>query len=185
MKWMLRFCQTGPDILVGYSAALALSHLHDAHQTGYAEEKNMFKHILLPTDGSAASEAAIRSCLRFAKEIGARVTGLHVLPEFHVLTYNTEMLEDTREQFAQDSEAHAKTFLTAIEHAAKEAGVACDVLRMTSDHPYQAIVQAAQDQQCDLIAMASHGRKGLQGFLLGSETQKVLTHSQIPVLVYR
>lgn len=145
----------------------------------------MFKHILLPTDGSSASDVAIQSCLRFAKHIGARVTGLHVVPEFHVMTYNAEMLEDTREQFAQDCAAHARKVLAAVEQAAKEAGVACEVMHMTSDHPYQAIVQAAQGQQCDLIAMALHGRKGIQGFLLGSETQKVLTHSQIPVLVYR
>lgn len=145
----------------------------------------MFKHILLPTDGSAASEDAIRKCMQFAKETGAQVTGFHVTPEFHIFTYQAEMLEDTREEFRKDSEAQAHKFLDAIESAAREAGVPCKVTFTPSDHPYEAIIDAARENKCDLIAMASHGRKGIKGMLMGSETQKVLTHSQIPVLVYR
>jgi nucleotide-binding universal stress UspA family protein len=145
----------------------------------------MFKHILLPTDGSDASKSAIRDCIALAKDIGAEVTGLHVMPEFHVFTYQTEMLEDTKEQFARVSIEQAAKYLAEIELAAKEAGVNCDTLYVTSDDPYEAIIKAAQDKRCDLITMASHGRKGVKGLLLGSETQKVLTHSQIPVLVYR
>ncbi len=145
----------------------------------------MFKHILVPTDGSPLSRMAIKASVALAKETGARVTGLYVMPAFHVLSYNTEMLEDTAEQFAIDSVRHANDYLAVIEADAKEAGVPFGAMRTTSDHPFEAIIAAAREMDCDLISMASHGRKGVKGFLLGSETQKVLSHSQIPVLVYR
>ena len=145
----------------------------------------MFKHLLLPTDGSAASEDAIRKCMLFAREIGAKVTGVHVMPEFHIFTYQAEMLEDTRDEFRKDCEAQAHKYLAVIETAAREAGVPCNVTFSTSDHPYEAIIDAATEHGCDLITMASHGRRGIKGMLMGSETQKVLTHSKIPVLVYR
>ncbi|MET3132038.1 hemerythrin-like metal-binding protein [Oxalobacteraceae bacterium GrIS 1.11] len=147
--------------------------------------ENMFKHILVPSDGSSVSDAAVRQALRFAKETGARVTGIHVTPQFHWFTYKTEMLEDTREQFARDSDMHAKKFLATIEQAAREIGVACDTVQVESDHPHQLIIDTARARQCDLIAMASHGRKGVKGLLLGSVTQKVLLHSPVPVLVLR
>jgi nucleotide-binding universal stress UspA family protein len=145
----------------------------------------MFKHILIPTDGSAASRAAINAGIRFAKETGAKVTGLHVCPEFHVLSYQVEMLDDTRERFSKDRMAHATKYLAEIESEAKEAGVKCETLSVISDDPYEVIVKTAQDNHCDIVVMASHGRKGIKGVLLGSETHKVLTHSKIPVLVYR
>ena len=145
----------------------------------------MFKYLLRPTDGSQLSEASIQKGVQFAKTINAKVTGFYVMPEFHVLTYQTEMLEDTKEEFAKDCRAHADQFLAVIEKAAKAAGVACDTALATSDHPYEAIIKAAEEKSCDLIMMASHGRRGMQGLLLGSETHKVLTHSKIPVLVYR
>ncbi len=145
----------------------------------------MFQHILLPTDGSSASDDAIKKCMRFAKEAGARVTGFHVTPEYHLFTYRADVLEDTKEQFKHACEVHAATYLAVIENAAREAGVPCDVAFASSDHPYEAIIEAAKEHRCDLIAMASHGRKGMKGILMGSETHKVLTHSQIPVLVYR
>ena len=145
----------------------------------------MFKHILLATDGSRGSEKAIRKALELAKTTGAKVTGFYAIPKFHVFTYRTEMLEDTKEEYARDSRAHAQRYLAVIEKAAQQAGVSCETAYTTSDHPYEAIIQAAKRKGCDLIAMASHGRRGVQGLLLGSETLKVLTHSKIPVLVYR
>jgi nucleotide-binding universal stress UspA family protein len=145
----------------------------------------MFKHILLPTDGSRLSEIAVQRGLELAKSMNAKVTGFHVIPEFHVFTYRTEMLEDTRAEFAKDSRVHAEKYLAVIQKAAREAGVTCDTAYVTSDHPYEAIIKAAEERGCDLITMASHGRKGVQGLLLGSETYKVLTHSRIPVLVCR
>ena len=145
----------------------------------------VFKHILAPTDGSASSELAIQLVMRFARSIGARVTGVHVIPPFRVLTTRPDMLEDTPEQYAIDSEDQARRYLLTIEQYANECGVACDTFFCTSDLVHAAIVQAAFDRQCDLIAMASHGRSGLRGLLVGSETQKVLAHAQIPVLVFR
>jgi nucleotide-binding universal stress UspA family protein len=145
----------------------------------------MFKHILLPTDGSERSEAAIQKGIQFAKSINAKVTGFHVILPFHAFTFQTEMLEDTKEQFERDSKAHAERFLDVIKKAAEEAGVRCDTDFVVASHPYDAIIKAAEEKGCDLILMASHGRKGVQGLLIGSETQKVLTHTKIPVLVVR
>ena len=145
----------------------------------------MFKHILVPTDGSAASDVAIQAAVRLARDMGARVTGLHVVPPFHTFTYRAEMLEDTEEQYEKESEERARKILLTIEQQAQECAVRCDTMVVRSDDVYQAIIMTANDRLCDLIAMASHGRRGVRGLLLGSETQKVLTHSQLPVLVYR
>ena len=145
----------------------------------------MFKHLLLPTDGSALSNSAIEKGIQIARDLRARVTGIYVAPEFHVMTYRAEMLEDTRSQFAEDSRAHANRYLEVIQAAAAKAGVACDVVSVTGDHPFEEIIKTAQAKGCDLIVMASHGNRGMRGLLLGSETLKVLTHGKIPVLVYR
>jgi nucleotide-binding universal stress UspA family protein len=146
---------------------------------------DMFKHVLLPTDGSQLSETAIQAGIRFAKSIGAKVTALYAMPQFHMLTYQTEMLTDTKEEFAKDCKAHAERFLEVVTQAAKAAGVPCETALATNDRPYEAIIATAKEKGCDLIMMASHGRSGVQAFLLGSETHKVLTHSTIPVLVFR
>lgn len=145
----------------------------------------MFKHLLLPTDGSPLSNNAIEKGIQLARETRAQVTGLYVAPEFHVMTYRTEMLEDTPAEFAADYRAHAKQYLEVIRTAASKAGVVCDVVSVTSDHPFEEIIKTAEAKGCDLIVMASHGRRGVRGLLLGSETQKVLTHGKMPVLVYR
>jgi nucleotide-binding universal stress UspA family protein len=145
----------------------------------------MFSQILLPTDGSDLSERAVLAGVSFAKEIGAQVIGLTVLPEFHTLTYKTDMLEDTQEEYNARVERQAQQYLQVVSDAARSAGVPCAVAFVTSDDPYEAILQTAKERKCDLIIMASHGRKGVKGVLLGSETQKVLVHSDIPVLVYR
>jgi nucleotide-binding universal stress UspA family protein len=144
----------------------------------------MFKHILFPTDGSAMSDMASQKCLALAKEAGAQVTVVYVIAEFHVFAYSPEMVTDTPEQYHKYGEASARKILGGVERAAHEAGVACTTLFVANDHPYEAIIKAAQDCGCDLICMASHGRKGMKGVLLGSETQKVLTHTDVPVLVY-
>ena len=145
----------------------------------------MFKHLLLPTDGSPLSDAAIKQCVQFARAVGAKITGFHAIPEFHVFTSHPEMLDDTKERFLKDCRAYAKEYLAVLESAASEAGVPCDTVVVVSDEPYQEVIRAAEQKGCDLIAMASHGRKGIEGFLIGSVTQKVLSHSQIPVLVFR
>lgn len=145
----------------------------------------MFKHLLLPTDGSAASELAIAQAMTLAKDCGARVTGLHVIQPFHVFAYDVEMIEDTKVTYLAQAEARAARYLAVISKAAEECKVACDVLSLADEHPYEAIVRTARVRDCDLIAMASHGRRGLKSMLLGSETQKVLAHSNVPVLVWR
>ncbi len=145
----------------------------------------MFKHLLVPTDGSALSEAAIQMAVTLAKESGAKVTGLHVIPEFHVLAYGAEMIAETEDQFIQVARKHADDYLAVVTKAATEAGVECDSVARNHAHPYEAIISVAGQRNCDLIVMASHGRGGVRGVLLGSETQKVLTHCHIPVLVVR
>ena len=145
----------------------------------------MFKHILLPTDGSELSEAVIQKGIQFAKSINAEVTGLHVILPFHVFSLRMGILEDTKEQYERQSKDQAEQFLGVIKKAAEKAGVSCDTDYVTSSHPYEMIIKAAEKKGCDLIMMASHGRRGLQGLLIGSETHKVLTHTKIPVLVFR
>ena len=145
----------------------------------------MFKHLLVPTDGSELSQAAIQGAVQFAKSINARVTAFYAMPKFHMLASGPEMVTDTRQEFAKDCKAHADRFLAVVVQAAKAADVPCETVLKTSDQPYEAIIATAKEQGCDLIMMASHGRRGVQAFILGSETQKVLTHSKIPVLVFR
>lgn len=145
----------------------------------------MFKHILVPTDGSKLSEKAVKRAVGVAKQIKARVTALHVIPKFHTFTYQAEMLELTAKEYEASSVERAKEYLRFAERAATTAGVSCDAVHVFSDQPYQEIIKNARARRCDLILMASHGRRGIEGFLLGSETQKVLTHSKVPVLVYR
>jgi nucleotide-binding universal stress UspA family protein len=145
----------------------------------------MFKHVLLPTDGSELSALAIRKGLRFAKECGAKVTGASVAPEFHLVAVDAAIHQDTEEHVLAAGRARAEKYLAVLLEAAAEEGVPCDAEIEIGDHPYEAIIRTAERKGCDLILMASHGRRGIKALLLGSETQKVLTHSRIPVLVYR
>ncbi|MCL2525175.1 MAG: universal stress protein [Betaproteobacteria bacterium] len=147
----------------------------------------MFKHILVPTDGSELSQATARRAILFAQESGARITAFFAKPEYPIAYFGEGALIDptTPEKFAEMADQQANEYLGAIQASCAEAGVACDILTSTSDVPYEAIIEAAQKSECDLIFMASHGRRGISGFLLGSETNKVLTHSKVPVLVYR
>ena len=145
----------------------------------------MFKHILLPTDGSELSAAAIQQGIRFAKSIGAKVTGLCVMPLQQMLFYDMVIPREAFAQTTQPWKELAETYLAAIEKGAKKAEVECSVVYERSDSPYEVIIRVAEQKGCDLIMMASHGRRGVKALLIGSETQKVLTHSRIPVLVYR
>ncbi len=144
----------------------------------------MFKHILLPTDGSVLSETAIKKGVAFAKEINAKVCGLTVTKPFHVFTTDVMELEDTKGTYAEDT-ALADKRLSVIEQAAKQAGVSYDGAHKIGDHPWEEIIKTASDRGCDVIFMASHGRRGVAALVIGSETNKVLTHTKIPVLVYR
>lgn len=147
----------------------------------------MFKHVLVPTDGSELSQETARRAVLFAKEIGAKITAMYAKPEYPVTYYGEGALIDptTPEKFAELAEQQSGQNLAYVEQLCQESGVEYGRQSVTNDVPYEAIIQAATDAGCDLIFMASHGRRGFSGLLLGSETNKVLTHSKIPVLVFR
>jgi len=145
----------------------------------------MYKHILLPTDGSDLSGKAIQHGIALAKSEGAKVSGLTVTVPFHVFATDPDTLTDTPASYQKRVAAAAAKYLEQIKNAAAAAGVACDVIPLEHEQPYQAIIDTAKKHGCDLIVMASHGRRGLSALVLRSETVKVLTHSTTPVLVYR
>ncbi|NMG14665.1 universal stress protein [Aromatoleum bremense] len=147
----------------------------------------MFKHILVPTDGSPLSESTVARAVLFAKDAGARITFFYAQPDFPMPIYGEGALIDptTPEQFAKSAEEEARKILGKAKALADSEGVAADTDTIVNEVPYEAVIDAAKRHGCDLIFMASHGRRGIAGLLLGSETQKVLTHSNIPVLVYR
>ncbi|MCU0561535.1 MAG: universal stress protein [Desulfobacterales bacterium] len=145
----------------------------------------MFKHILLPTDGSDLSGKAIEEGIRLAQSIGAKVTALNVMPQQPTLFYHARISPEALAEAARQAKAAANAHLEEVRQKAAAAGVACEAVFESNDSPYEAIIQLAEKRGCDLILMASHGRKGVGAMLIGSETQKVLTHSRIPVLVVR
>lgn len=145
----------------------------------------MYKHILIPSDGSDLAEKAVINGIQFAKEIGAKATGVTVTEPFHLLTVAPGQLEYTRAEYSKHCQAHAAKVLKTVSAAATGAGVSCATVHVEHEHRYQGIIDTAAANGCDLIIMASHGRRGTTAIVLGSETVKVLTHSKIPVLVHR
>jgi nucleotide-binding universal stress UspA family protein len=147
----------------------------------------MFKHILVPTDGSELSNEAITQAICFAQETSAKITFFFAKPDYPIAFYGEGALIDptSPEKFAAMADAQSEAILSAARTLARKAGVSCDTFSSINDVTYVAIIDAAQSAGCDLIFMASHGRRGISGLLLGSETQRVLTHSKIPVLVWR
>jgi len=143
----------------------------------------VYKHIIIPTDGSALSAKAIGHGIALARAVNAKVTGITVTTPFHILAMEPGMVTDTPEQYKKHAIALAAKYLGQIKEAA--SGVECDTVHVEHEQPYQAIINTASSRGCDLIVMASHGRRGLSALVVGSETVKVLTHSTIPVLVYR
>ena len=147
----------------------------------------MFKHILLPTDGSKLSGKAVKRGIDLAKKSRARVTALHVVPEFTMMVDEgiTMLSPALKKRFEDEGRARAQKMLDAIARQARTRGVRCATLCVASDLPYQQIIATARKKKCDLILMASHGRRGFSSLLLGSETAKVLMHSKVPVLIVR
>lgn len=145
----------------------------------------MYKHILIPTDGSQLSSEALVESLNLAKSLGARTTILTVEEPFHVFAMGAAQVAHSLTEYQDQIRVQAERLLSAAATQAREAGVPCETLRATDEDPYRAIINAAADRGCDLIAMASHGRRGMAAVVLGSQTQKVLAHSATPVLVYR
>ncbi len=145
----------------------------------------MFKRMLVPTDGSDLSNRAVRAAVEYAKDTGAEVVGLSVA---HVLPYESFTMISRREDFTLLSASirqRAKDYAHVIEETAANAGVACQAYTVSDQSPWRAIIEAVSRYSCDSIFMASHGRSGLNRILLGSQTLKVLTHADVPVIVYR
>ena len=147
----------------------------------------MFKHILLPTDGSSLSNKAVKRGIEFAGKIRARVTALHVMPEFKAFADEgfAPLSLALKKRLEDEAQSRAMKLLDAVARQARAGRVRCATLNVASDSPYQVIIATARRKKCDLIMMASHGRRGLSSLLLGSETAKVLLHAKVPVLVVR
>ena len=146
----------------------------------------MYRHILVPTDGSRLSAKAIRAAARLAKICGARLTGLTVMPPNPMPIYAESVSYGIAPRnYREIREKAAKKALAVVTIEAETSGVQASTLSLTADQPWRAIIGTARARRCDLIVMASHGRSGLSALLLGSETAKVLTHSKVPVLVCR
>jgi len=147
----------------------------------------MFKHILIPTDGSALAEKAIGAGVALAKEMGARVTAFYAIepPPTHI--YGEGYLAERKlvEELDRRARQNGQNAVDEVTAAARAAGVPCEGVVAKSVVPYKGIIDAAEKNGCDAVFMASNGHRGLTGLLLGSVTQKVLTHSRIPVLVFR
>jgi len=147
----------------------------------------MFKHLLVPTDGSELSQKSSQNAVIFAKEINAKITGLYVKPDYPLFYFGEAVAIDHQaiDDFTQIANKQAKEYLEYIKNLCEENKIKYSSEISEGGNIYEEIINTAEKNKCDLIYMASHGRGGISGFLLGSETQKVLTHSKIPILVYR
>jgi nucleotide-binding universal stress UspA family protein len=147
----------------------------------------MFRKILVPTDGSELSAGAVAAALKLAEENGASVLALNIQPIYRPPIVAEVPVADfyTQDEYEKGAFEVAGKLLADVEAKAKAAQVPCKTLTVLDPSPWETIIRVAREEGCDLIFMASHGRRGMAGLLLGSETQKVLTHCKIPVLVYR
>jgi nucleotide-binding universal stress UspA family protein len=148
----------------------------------------VFKHILIPTDGSRLSARGVRAGVRLAKALGARVTGVYVKFPYLPPMYGEAVMYVAyidEKAYRKGAEAQAKKALAVVEAEARKLRVRCATRSLMTAQPWDGILKAARALRCDAIAMASHGRGGLGGLLLGSETQRVIAHSKIPILVTR
>ena len=148
----------------------------------------MFKHVLVSTDGSPLSLKGIKAGVRLAAALGAKVTGVCVIPPWRTPVYSegiTYGVPRSPAQYKEAMEKSARKALAAVEIEAEMAGVPCATQFVTAERPWEGILRVAKARRCDLLSIASHGRGGLGGLLIGSETQRVLAHSKLPVLVTR
>jgi len=145
----------------------------------------VYTHILLPTDGSPLSGKAIDQALKLAKHLGAKVTALAVTEPYRVFAHETDQCAYTAAEYEAQVVQRMQRYRATVKDKAAAIAVPCDTLQLEHEQPYQAIIDAADANGCDLIAMASHGRRGLSAVVLGSVTANVLLHSKTPVLIYR
>ena len=149
----------------------------------------MFKHVLIPTDGSRLAKKGVRAGVKLARELGARVTGVYVIFPYAPVDAGVATVyavygpaaREARKEFEEEADAA----LAAMAKDARAAGVPCVTLSVVGGRPWQVILRTARSKRCDAIVMASHGRSGIGGLLLGSQTTHVLANSRIPVLVVR
>ena len=144
----------------------------------------MFQRILIPTDGSELTAKAVDTAVRLAKSIGARLYTISVKEPFPYSAIS-EMQPTPPQEFFDAQERIAAKRIQGVRAACEAGGVPCEAHTIEALHPWEAIIEHAKRMECDLLVMASHGRRSVTALLLGSETQKVLTHSKIPVLVVR
>jgi nucleotide-binding universal stress UspA family protein len=147
----------------------------------------MFKNILIPTDGSPVANKAVKAGIELAKQLGAKVTGYYAVEAIQPRVYGEGYMIDnnTIKAFEQQARRVGQKHIDSMAKIANAAGVKFTGVLTMAETPYEGIVETAKKQKCDAIFMASHGRRGLAGILMGSVTHKVLTHSKLPVLVYR
>jgi len=145
----------------------------------------MYKHVLLPTDGSELSKKAVEHGIELAKTVDARLTALIVSTPLNSLVVEPDLVAGQFDQYKKLVTDQAEKYLGSVQKHAAAASVKCDGVHIEHDRPYEAIIEVATKRGCDLIIMASHGLSGASPVMLGSETLKVLTQTKIPVLVYR
>jgi nucleotide-binding universal stress UspA family protein len=145
----------------------------------------MYKHILVPTDGSELSNRAVEYATALAKAVNAKLTVFAVTTPYYGFAVEPELATIGIEDYQKNTAKLAARCLDVAKDIAAAAQVPCEAVHVEHPQPYQAIIEAAKERDCDLIVMASHGRRGVAAIVLGSETLKVLTHSTIPVLVVR
>lgn len=148
----------------------------------------MYSHILVPTDGSELSLNGARQAIELAKLCKAKMSALMVSPTYRQLQSDGFVLTPAnmvRERWEEQMTERAKKVLDGVCAEAAKAGVACEGVHVFGDTPYEAIIDTANKRGCDMIAMGSHGHGGFKQFFLGSETTRVLSHTKLPVMVYR
>jgi nucleotide-binding universal stress UspA family protein len=157
-------------------------------QASRARGDDMHKHIMIPLDGSELSAKAVDEGIGLAKALASKLTLLTVVQPHHTRVsspFASSIVQEFDGKRDEEHAAAARNFHDGILSRARSSAVACDSMVVMGESPYEKIIESAEARQCDLIVMASHGRRGLDALLLGSETVKVLTHSRIPVLVVR
>jgi nucleotide-binding universal stress UspA family protein len=145
----------------------------------------MYKHLLLATDGTELAQAALEHGLDLARKTGAKVTVVTVTMPWSAVAYGVYEGLTARDAFDEASRKQAQALLSDAAAKAASRGVACTTVHKADVNPYQGVLAVAQESGCDLIVVGSHGRRGLERLILGSEAMKVLTHSKVPVLVWR
>jgi nucleotide-binding universal stress UspA family protein len=147
----------------------------------------MYRNILVATDGSRLSAKAITHAIALARALGAKLTGFYASPDYPLPAYADGVMYEpvSPQEYAAMCKKEADRILSAVGAKAKAAGIRFTAVQAIANAPWEAILAAARKEKCDAIVMASHGRRGVSALLLGSETQKVLTHSKLPVIVVR